>query len=282
MPVLQKLGLMLAIAGLVGLSNGQAARADTLLRKAGTLSEGDARLEDGSLYDDYSFSGSSGQQVTVILESREFDPYLILVNPDGERINENDDISRRNLNARLVVVLPATGTYTVYANSYDASKGGRYDLTVRTNDQSAFPENIAAILLDPSEQCGTALANAVSQVEENRDVSVFLSVLQLLDRYESVPDTRPDGIEMSLAGTAAQSIIASSELLKQVATGLVRDCTSVGVVAFEAEGDNEDKVFGYSPASDDTSTNGLAVNEFTCSANASSDQLPPWGKKLCL
>ena len=282
MPVLRKLGLIIATASLVGLSNGQAARAETLIRETGTLSEGDARLEDGSLYDDYTFSGSSGQQITVILESREFDPYLILADPDGERINENDDISRRNLNARLVVVLPVTGTYTVYANSYDASKGGRYDLTVRTNDQSAFPENIAAILLNPSELCKTALSNAVSQVEGERDVSVFLSMLQLLDRYASVPEARPDGIEMSLSGTATQSIIASSELLKQVATGLVRNCSSVGIVAFEAEGTNEEKVFGYLPASDDALAGGLAVDEFTCSANASSDQLPPWGKKLCL
>ena len=283
--VLRTLGPMLAIASLAVLSNGRAAIADTLIKETGVLSINDARLEDGSLYDAYTFSGDRGQQVTVILESREFDPYLILVAPNGERINENDDISRRNLNARLVVVLPAAGTYTVYANSYDVGKSGRYDITVRTNDQSAFPENIATMLLNPSAQCSTALSNAVSQVEANRDASVFLSVLQLLDRYESIPEARPDGIEMSLTGTATPSIIASSEFLRQVATSLIRDCTSVGVVAFEAEGDSEETIFGYSSDSVSASADGFAVNEFTCSADltvVSSEQLPPWGKKLCL
>ncbi|PZO19386.1 MAG: hypothetical protein DCF25_08720 [Leptolyngbya foveolarum] len=148
---LQKLGILSAITSLSVLISSPSAQAEALLKAAGTLSETtDSRLEDGSLYDAHKFFGNSGQPITIVLKSRDFDPYLILIDPSGERIDENDDISRSNLNSRLVVVLPSTGTYTVYANSYDATKSGQYDITVRTNDSSAFPIHLTALLLEPS------------------------------------------------------------------------------------------------------------------------------------
>ena len=152
---LQKLGIISAITSLSVLIGSPSAWAETLLKAAGTLSETtDSRLEDGSLYDAHKFSGSSGEQVTIILESRDFDPYLILIDPSGDRIDENDDISRSNLNSRLVIVLPSTGTYTLYANSYDATKSGQYEITVRTNDSSTFPANLTALFLEPSDHLG--------------------------------------------------------------------------------------------------------------------------------
>lgn len=148
---LQKLSLISVIISLPVLIGSPSAWAGTLLKTAGTLSKAtDSRLEDGSLYDAHQFSGTSGQQVTIILESRDFDPYLILVDPSGERIAENDDISRSNLNAKLVVNLPSTGTYTVYANSYDTTKGGQYNIVVRVNDASALPPHLSALFLASS------------------------------------------------------------------------------------------------------------------------------------
>jgi hypothetical protein len=107
-----------------------AAGAQTLLETQGALAAGDAVLDDGSLYDQYIFSSRSGQQVIIYLESRDFDPYLILLDPEGRRIGENDDISASNRNSRLVVTLPVTGTYTVVANSYESGKNGRYKISV--------------------------------------------------------------------------------------------------------------------------------------------------------
>ncbi len=137
MQALQRLVIMGTVVGLAVFTAGNPAVANSaLLEKQGALSSGDDMLEDGSLYDRYSFLGSSGQPIIIYLESQEFDPYLILLDPTGRRISENDDISRTNRNSRLIITLPSEGTYTVLANSYEAGKVGVYKLQV-VNNQNA-------------------------------------------------------------------------------------------------------------------------------------------------
>lgn len=103
-----------------------------ILNEQGNLGPGALVLqEDGSYYREHSFYGTSGQTVTIAMESNEFDTYLILLGPNGELIDQNDDAAPGNLNSRLTVTLPRTGSYTIYANSYDSSGRGRYTLTVR-------------------------------------------------------------------------------------------------------------------------------------------------------
>jgi hypothetical protein len=124
----------------------------TLLNEQGMLASGDAILDDGSLYDQYTFPGYSGQRVTIYLESQDFDPYLILLDPTGRRISENDDISRQNRNSRLFITLRVTGTYTVVANSYEAGKNGVYLLKVSAeDDRAALVESYASadVSLEP-------------------------------------------------------------------------------------------------------------------------------------
>jgi hypothetical protein len=112
----------------------------TLLRQQGTLADGDSVLaSDGSLYDEYTFEGTTGQQVTISLVSSDFDTYLILLGPDGTVIDQNDDISSSNFNSELTVTLPVAGTYTVIANSYDNSGRGRYTLTVTAGRVATTP-----------------------------------------------------------------------------------------------------------------------------------------------
>jgi len=294
---LQKLGILSSIASLSVLISSPPAWAETLLKESGALSANtDFRLEDGSLYDAYKFSGNSGQQITIILESQDFDPYLILLNPNGERINENDDISCSNLNSRLVVVLPSTGTYTVYANSYDAAKGGQYSITIRTNDRSTLPENLTALFLEPSAQCSSTLSAVVQAIETDREIQVTPIALQLVDQYISVPDGKPDGIAMSLSGNATRSAMASSQIIKYVASSLIRDCTSVGAVAFRPTAYPEERIFGYSPAkasrppAENSAENSAEnpVEEFNCSVTVAPTEtteinpLVPWGQKRCL
>jgi S1-C subfamily serine protease len=86
---------------------------------------------DRSPYQEHTFQGTAGQRVTISLESREFDSYLILIDPDGKKIGENDDASSDTLNAALVITLPSTGTYRVIANTYDSTGRGQYTLNVR-------------------------------------------------------------------------------------------------------------------------------------------------------
>ncbi|MGJ3251895.1 MAG: PPC domain-containing protein [Elainellaceae cyanobacterium] len=108
-----------------------------LLQRQGTLQRGDSVLpSDGSLYDEYTFEGRAGQQVTISLESPDFDTYLILLGPNDDVVAQNDDVSATNLNSSLTVTLPSNGTYRVIANSYSSGDRGGYELTVTGQSQS--------------------------------------------------------------------------------------------------------------------------------------------------
>ncbi|MGJ3253314.1 MAG: trypsin-like peptidase domain-containing protein [Elainellaceae cyanobacterium] len=103
-----------------------------ILQEEGELGPDSAVLpSDGSLYQEHLFEGDEGQAITITMESEEFDTYLILIGPDEEVIDQNDDIGPNNLNSSLTVTLPETGTYRAIANSYDSTGRGRYTLTIR-------------------------------------------------------------------------------------------------------------------------------------------------------
>jgi len=106
-------------------------RQRSILNEVGTLEPSDSVLEsDGSLYDEYTFEGSQGQQITIRLESSDFDPYLVIFGPDGNVLGENDDLSSSNNNSFLRVVLPEDGSYRILVNAYDRKGRGDYLLRV--------------------------------------------------------------------------------------------------------------------------------------------------------
>jgi hypothetical protein len=102
----------------------------------GMLSASDCVLSDGSFYDAYTFSGTAGQQIVISMSSSDFDTYLILLGPDGALVASNDDsIPNFTTNSRIpassgFLSLPATGTYTILANSFAANETGSYSLTL--------------------------------------------------------------------------------------------------------------------------------------------------------
>ncbi|NJN85485.1 MAG: trypsin-like serine protease [Leptolyngbyaceae cyanobacterium SL_7_1] len=105
---------------------------DFILQEQGELGPGASVLQsDGSLYQEHFFEGNAGQEVTITLESADFDTYLVLVGPDDAIIQQNDDVNEGNLNSFITVTLPNTGTYRIIANAFDASGRGRYVVTVR-------------------------------------------------------------------------------------------------------------------------------------------------------
>lgn len=112
------------------LSRGRSPLGPTILQTESWLRPDGPRLQsDGSLYEEHTFSGKAGQTVTIMMESREFDPFLILVGPDGDDLVQNDDISSTIFDSAITIELPTTGTYTVIANAYDGSGSGRYQIT---------------------------------------------------------------------------------------------------------------------------------------------------------
>lgn len=105
---------------------------DYLLQEEGVLGPGAFVLQqDGSLYREHFFEGRAGQRVTITMTSDEFDTYLILLGPNDELIDQNDDISQGNFNSSITVTLPSSGRYRILANAYDSGGRGRYFLTVR-------------------------------------------------------------------------------------------------------------------------------------------------------
>ncbi len=94
----------------------------------GQLDSNSNVLPDGSYYIPYSFEGQAGQRITIDMVSSDLDAYLILIAPDNEDFFVQDDDSGGNLNARLSVQLPYTGTYLILANAYAEGETGRYQL----------------------------------------------------------------------------------------------------------------------------------------------------------
>ncbi len=93
---------------------------------------------DGSLAiagdsDDFLFTGSVGEAVVIDLVSEAFDAYVELY-LDGEFIDADDD-GGENLNSRLTIVLPLTGTYTIRIYDLSGVSTGEYQLSLATSTQ---------------------------------------------------------------------------------------------------------------------------------------------------
>ncbi|MEM6423737.1 MAG: CHAT domain-containing protein [Cyanobacteria bacterium P01_D01_bin.128] len=123
--------------------------------QVGRLEAGDSTLNDGSLYDEYTFTGEAGQTVAITLESTEFDPYLTLRDAVGNEVASSDDIETEsgNYNSFILLRLPADGVYQIWANSYSSTAQGSYRLTVR--DGTLYPSPLLS-------------EAAIAQVERNQ------------------------------------------------------------------------------------------------------------------
>ncbi|GAB4342735.1 MAG: hypothetical protein Fur0042_05190 [Cyanophyceae cyanobacterium] len=123
-------GLALAIAAIAAAP--AVAQAQSLLEESGSLAPMEAR---------YTFTGQAGQTVTVRLNSKDFDPVLLLLGPDGAELAMNDD-SERTLNSRVVTTLPQGGTYTIVARSFS---GGGGDFKVSVTPATALDQDLFRI-----------------------------------------------------------------------------------------------------------------------------------------
>jgi CHAT domain-containing protein/Tfp pilus assembly protein PilF len=112
----------------------------------GRLDRTSQQLGDSTYFNAHPFWGTARQKIKIDLTSDEFDTYLILLDPTGNKIAEGG-IGTGGTNARLVVTLPATGTYTVLAASQRSSifadyTFGRYTLTWNLAPTAIQPEDL--------------------------------------------------------------------------------------------------------------------------------------------
>ena len=87
---------------------------------------------DNSYFNAYTFEGDAGQRVTIEMDSRDLNSYLILLSPEGDNIAQDDD-SAGEKNSRIEVTLPTDGIYTVLANTYGSGETGDYTLALSTS-----------------------------------------------------------------------------------------------------------------------------------------------------
>ncbi|MDJ0520302.1 MAG: PPC domain-containing protein, partial [Trichodesmium sp. MO_231.B1] len=105
----------------------------------GVLEEGDLVLEGDSVADVLTFDGSEGQEVTLNLDSDEFDTVLAILN-DEDFLEINDDVSSDNSNSEIVTSLPTDGRYAVIAHASDESGRGSYRLTIQESTSEPEPQ----------------------------------------------------------------------------------------------------------------------------------------------
>ena len=91
---------------------------------------------DNSFFDLYAFEGRAGQRVQIEMRSQQIDSFLILLDPNGNEVAQDDDSGGRP-NARIVATLPANGTYLLMANSYQAGQAGSYSLKAEASTATA-------------------------------------------------------------------------------------------------------------------------------------------------
>jgi hypothetical protein len=106
-------------------------------RTSGRLEPGDPQLASGEYGDVYVFEGAVGQAVSIDMSSTEFDTYLQLQTPAGEKI-DNDDYEGRS-DSRIEVTLREEGRYRILTTSYSPGETGSYQLALSPGSPVDIP-----------------------------------------------------------------------------------------------------------------------------------------------
>ena len=199
-PTPQGLGKLGSLLPQTGLKTGAAA---ALLEVEGQLEDGDEVLQDGSLYDTYTFDGEAGQFIEIRLSSDAFDTYLILVGPDGERLAANDD-GGEGLNSIIQIELPQTGRYSVIANAYDAMGRGRYQLTVAAINADAYQQTQEGT--SASAEADQLLQQGIQHYHRSQFRAALVSWQQALERYRAAGNRQGEANALGNLGVTYNSL----------------------------------------------------------------------------
>ena len=100
----------------------------------GELSVDDAKMEDNSYYDLYTFQAKRGQRVTITMRSSNFDSYLAFGRIEDASFNtlESDDDSGGGEDSQIEFNIPRDGEYAIRANSLFEDVTGGYSLQLES------------------------------------------------------------------------------------------------------------------------------------------------------
>ena len=94
----------------------------------------------------HTFTGNTGDIVTILLASDDFDTYLELLDSSGQILDDNDDNGRDRNSAIINFELPADDTYFIIAASYNLAQNGQYTLELlNISDPIEEPPNALQI-----------------------------------------------------------------------------------------------------------------------------------------
>lgn len=200
----------------------------------GNLSTSDLSnpLRFGSFADDYQLVGASvNQQVTVTLNSTDFDTYLQVVDAvTGESIAENDDIQNGNTNSGLTFNVQSGANYIIRVTSYDQQKLGIGNYTLTTSTTSPIVGSIAVGQTVNGDLSTTDLIHSTSsgnfsddyqlsgitagqQVQVNLNSQQFDTYLQLVNAITGQVIVENDDIDINAGNTnSALSFTADSNI----------------------------------------------------------------------
>lgn len=110
-----------------------------LLLEWGRLTSSDPRLQDGSFYRSYTFQGTAGEQIAIELMQFDFDPYLVLLDPDGKPVNQGNTKRQDTLSSQL----PQNGLYTLIVSTAKPGDRGRYAILVSGQSMQSMRNQIS-------------------------------------------------------------------------------------------------------------------------------------------
>lgn len=150
-----------------------------------TIAASDMQLEDGSFYQEWSFTATAGARLVITMRSARFDSALLLgrYTADGDwQTLVFDDDSGGGLDAEIVFVVPADGEYYVRANTLNSNQTGNYTLRLTADaagnprppetDRRAAAPSLRAVI--PSELTKTSAAAAPRPIALREEVTSSL------------------------------------------------------------------------------------------------------------
>ncbi len=186
----------------------------------------DEILPDGSYFQVYEFQGQAGQNIVIEMNSQQIDPYMVLFDPQGRQIADDDD-SGGGKNALIRTRLPLTGTYTLYVNSYEAGKIGSYTLAIRSaniasgillqksgilgaDSQVMSRDGSLFDLLSFEGRAGQIVQITLTSSDFHPYLIVYSPDQRVLQEHNGLPDRRNAVIQLRLPATGTYRVVANS------------------------------------------------------------------------
>ncbi len=145
----------------------------------------DEQVEFQPAQDAYTFTAEAGQGIIIEMVSEEFDPFITLLNPAGDILEQNDDYND-TLQASIVLEIPETGDYTVLAGSYYGQFGGNYRISVKPATDFQLVYDRALELMQSQDYGQAAEAYEAATVLVPNDPNSYLGRADALLRHQAL------------------------------------------------------------------------------------------------